>query len=86
MMDKLICRNRHCGWCGTTDDALKAPNPFIRNETLLGCPGCLEMSLDVACDEPNCWAVAGCGTPTPTGYRHTCINHAPLAKGKQNGK
>ena len=78
MADKLICRNRHCGWTGTDDDALTAPNPFKPDETMIGCPNCSDIgSLEVACDEPNCWAVASCGTPTPAGYRHTCFNHAP---------
>ena len=85
MTDKLICRNRHCGWCGTEDDALQAPDPFKPDETLIGCPECLDMNLEVVCDEPNCWAVASCGAPTPTGYRHTCFNHAPLNH-KENHK
>lgn len=29
------------------------------------------------CDEPGCIEPAGCGTPTPTGYRTTCLNHKP---------
>ena len=29
------------------------------------------------CDEPGCYDSAFCGTPTPDGYRHTCIEHRP---------
>ena len=29
------------------------------------------------CDEPGCISEAGCGTPTPDGYRWTCSLHMP---------
>jgi hypothetical protein len=29
------------------------------------------------CDEPGCLISAGCGTPTASGYRHTCFDHQP---------
>lgn len=27
------------------------------------------------CDEPGCYKSAGCGWPSPDGYRHTCGQH-----------
>ena len=27
------------------------------------------------CDEPGCYKSAGCGWPSPDGYRHTCHDH-----------
>jgi hypothetical protein len=29
------------------------------------------------CDEPGCLKDVSCGTPTDSGYRNTCLDHAP---------
>ena len=38
-MTKVICKE--CGWVGTSDELLKAPNPFSVLEDIYGCPQCL---------------------------------------------
>jgi len=78
MNDRLFCNERRCGWRGMQLEVLFAENPFNADETIAGCPKCKEInSLLVSCDEPGCWNEASCGTPTATGYRHTCGKHAP---------
>ena len=58
---------------------LRAPNPFNPTDEVLGCPHCKAIAdiADALCDEPGCELLVTCGTPTPTGYRHTCSKHAP---------
>lgn len=74
---KLVCTNR-CQWHGQSEEALTAPNPFDPEESIEGCPHCKSVdSLQMACDEPDCWLEVTCGTPTPSGYRQTCHKHAP---------
>jgi hypothetical protein len=75
-MDKLLCED--CAWHGLQSEMLTAPNPFDATDTIHGCPKCKSVqSLLVACDEPGCWRETSCGTPTPSGYRRTCGQHAP---------
>jgi len=71
---KLRCRE--CHWKGAATDALIAPNPFDAECALIGCPKCKEACcLEFACDDPDCWELASCGWPSPTGYRSTCGKH-----------
>jgi hypothetical protein len=80
MSDKVACQDwRRCGWHGTTDELLRARNPFNAEDVITACPKCkcLESTLLTACDEPGCWEQATCGTPTKAGYRNTCHNHRP---------
>lgn len=77
-MPKQFCDNRRCGWRGTSDEVLKAPNPFDPDSTIWGCPRCKDVNvLWLACDEPDCWEMADCGTPTTSLYRNTCGKHVP---------
>jgi hypothetical protein len=76
LRQKWVCQE--CGWNGAGDKLLQAPNPFASDEKMIGCPDCREPnSMNMACDEPECWKLASCGTPTPGGYRHTCYKHMP---------
>jgi len=75
---KLGCQERRCGWRGTQDQMLTAPNPFDPGDSIVGCPGCKSVdTLVEVCDEPGCAEFSSCGTPTPTGYRRTCGKHRP---------
>ena len=77
-MTKQACGDRRCGWTGTSDDVLKAANPFDPDDVIWGCPKCKEVNgLYLACDEPGCWELVSVGTPTPSGYRSTCHDHIP---------
>ena len=65
-----------CDWVGNDAELLRAPSPFRVDDELIGCPFCRACrSLDNACDEPGCDAVATCGFPDPSGYRRTCELH-----------
>lgn len=65
-------------WRGTSDEVLRAPNPFDPADELWGCPKCKAVEcLYLVCDEPGCWEHSTCGTPTPAGYRSTCGKHMP---------
>jgi hypothetical protein len=78
MTTKLVCDNRRCDWHGTSDQVLRAPNPFEDGE-ILGCPKCKDIrTLFAGCDEPGCTSIWTCGTPSPTGYRQTCGRHVPI--------
>jgi hypothetical protein len=70
-----------CGQCKhvfAVCDALRAPNPFDANDTILACPTCHDIYfIRRVCDEPGCNEVVSCGTPTKTGYRQTCSAHRP---------
>lgn len=73
---KLICGPRGCGWRGTEDKLLRAPNPFIDGEEMVACPNCRDHeALEEACDQPDCWVHTCCGVPTPAGYRRVCSKH-----------
>jgi len=74
---KLVCDDFRCGWHGLQSQALQAPDPFNEGDTLIACPECREQTLYTACDESGCNQRAGCGTPTPAGYRWTCHKHLP---------
>jgi len=77
-MDKFICSTHRCDWHGFEDELLTAQNPFENGEILSACPKCKEVeSAVIACDEPECWERAICGTPTENGYRWTCGKHRP---------
>lgn len=78
---KLVCR---CGLRTDSEHALFAPNPFDPSDKIIGCHGCLSVdSFTQACDEPDCWHEASCGTPTAHGYRHTCYRHIPKMAGAE---
>lgn len=78
MNDKCMCAARRCGWFGLYADVLCAPSPFDSGEQLMACPECKTVEqIFVACDEPGCWNMVDCGTPTPSGYRQTCGKHVP---------
>lgn len=75
---KVRCAEHRCTWRGAEDQVLRAPNPFDKDAECWGCPECKSLdSMVRVCDEPDCWAIVTCGTPTPTGYRSTCGKHAP---------
>ena len=70
-----------CDWIGDIGQLLKAPNPFAPGYGISGCPECkcVEDFTEV-CDEPGCDKNAGCGFPTPDGYRRTCYEHSNFRK------
>ncbi len=72
---KVFCLE--CYWRGSMRDLLDAPHPFDNEDTVYGCPSCRVLGFQWACDEPDCWDVVHCGTPTPSGYRRTCSKHRP---------
>ncbi len=75
---KIKCPERRCGWRGTEDLLLSAPNPFNRGEIISACPKCKTIDTNIyACAEPDCWADGVCGTPTLSGYKSTCGEHRP---------
>jgi len=77
-MRKVICNSNRCHWQGDESSILHAPNPFDPNYTVNGCPSCFSINTIIyACDEPDCWQEATCGTPTEDGYRQTCGKHIP---------
>lgn len=64
---------------------LIAENPFNSEEAIYGCPTCKSIdSFRMACDEPGCWDLVSCGTPSAAGYRHTCRKHQPHEKAKKS--
>ena len=84
MTTKQVCGMYECEWHGTSDDVLKAPNPFDEGDVLWGCPECKAVnSIYLACDEPGCWERSACGMPTDTGYRSTCGKHRPKSIGQK---
>ncbi len=73
---KVVCKE--CNRPMREADLLTAPNPFKPGETLRGCPHCKQpVGFLGVCDEPGCWDIVSCGTPTPEGYRVTCHKHRP---------
>ncbi len=74
--DKVVCTR--CVWHGMDNERLTAQNPFSSGNTIFGCPECKQVNCFVtACDESDCWEPVVCGTPTTSGYRHTCKDHKP---------
>ncbi|KKL83145.1 hypothetical protein LCGC14_1977660 [marine sediment metagenome] len=62
-------------------DHLNGVNPFNVEEIIHGCPECKSIdSFRSACDEPGCWELVSCGTPSAGGYRTTCRAHKPREK------
>ena len=77
-MKKVVCNESRCKWHGEANEMLSATNPFEAGEMIYACPKCKEVgSIVTACDEPDCWSEAACGTPTDNGYRQTCYKHMP---------
>jgi len=73
---KMACSE--CDWKGIEKEMLCAPNPFELDENIYGCPSCKEINtIFIACDEPDCWERATCGTPTNEEYKITCGKHMP---------
>lgn len=73
---KVACKVCGCRWF--VADLLVGRNPFDDAEEIYGCPDCKSIDSVVAiCDEPGCWNEVTAGTPTLTGYRNTCSDHAP---------
>ena len=73
---KVVCNK--CYWQGQEEELLKAPNPFDKDEILLGCPICFGVDcFEYICDEKGCTLRRSCGTPSEEGYRHTCYKHKP---------
>lgn len=74
---KVVCKD--CGWRGHNGDLLQATSPFDPEIELYACPGCkVTGEIRTACDEEGCWYQDTMGTPTSTGYRRTCYEHAPV--------
>lgn len=73
-----IWRCKQCAEMVKLKDMLRAPNPFIPEDELLGCPSCNSIDQwEPVCDEPGCVQLAGFGWPTSDGgYRTTCGKHA----------
>lgn len=76
-LPRWVCQS--CGWVGDDHELLRATSPFDADDVICACPECKTVE-DVlnACDEPGCNRDAGCGFPSPTGYRRTCMEHANL--------
>lgn len=74
---RLACDSWRCRWNGDSAAVLRAPDPFNEGCELLACPQCREQTIRTCCDEPDCWELDTCGTPTPNGYRRTCDRHKP---------
>jgi len=73
---KVKCNE--CAWKGVESAILTAKNPFYEGDIINGCPQCKSVDTIIyACDEPECWLDASCGTPTDNGYRSTCGKHVP---------
>lgn len=73
--EKCLCTE--CGWRGTVAEIDRVPDPKSP-ETWNVCPKCRAPEhITTACDQPECWQPASCGTPTAGGYRHTCSKHMP---------
>ena len=80
---RVLCEDFKCGWHGVLSETLTAEHPFISCETIRGCPKCkTPQDFFLACDEPECWQKATCGTPTVSGYRQTCHQHVPSSSGQ----
>ena len=75
-MNRVRCEE--CDEIFNEDQVMQAPNPFDPAETISGCPSCKEVNrMVMACDVPGCSRPWGAGTPTASGYRLSCGEHAP---------
>ena len=73
---RWLCKT--CGVISTVEGMLSAPNPFIEDDMIYGCPKCRAIESFVgACDVQECPRKGTIGTPTPSGYMRTCAEHAP---------
>lgn len=76
----MIFRCENCNHRMSDRDILQVsvPHPKRPEERvpLSQCPECGECErFTNMCDEPDCTRVAGCGWPSPEGYRNTCFPH-----------
>lgn len=75
-VQKLVCRDYKCAWCGLNSEALRAPDPFNPGRELMACPKCREVgTLVQACEWEGCRRAASGGLPTGDGYRWFCSEH-----------
>ena len=79
--DTWLCT--HCRTRSDDDELLRAPHPFIEEDSIWGCPNCRETdNITRACDEEGCLQEASAGTPTQEGgYTWRCSSH-PYIKRK----
>ena len=71
-MTKWLCRQ--CNWTGT--ELLHAPNPFMLEEEIFGCPSCKDVTdIFGACDADGCARESTTGVPTDDGYKRFCSKH-----------
>jgi len=78
---KVKCKT--CNWQGVDDEIDIVEDPKHDSDTVWQiCPECRDAEqFNICCDEPNCWKVATCGSPTLSNvYRHTCDKHIPKDK------
>jgi hypothetical protein len=72
----LLFRCKECGWSGEEKAIIQFPDPDQASNLWNICPECRSAeSFENVCDEPGCTRVAGCGWPSPSGYRRTCYEH-----------
>jgi hypothetical protein len=85
-MTKCVCTD--CGWRGTWETTLSAPNPFDTEDKLTGCPDCKSPeTMRTACYADECWQDGSCGSVYPDGvYRWSCFKHSNLANSPAIGK
>jgi hypothetical protein len=86
-MTKMICGNWRCGWAGSSDDLLYAPNPFEPDDTIRACPKCkdIDNSLHTACEIDGCKRYGEGGYPLADGrYVWRCFEHRPAADEMKN--
>ena len=69
---KYRCDN--CDWAGAAHLALNGKHPFIKGDTVLGCPRCREMELIKVCEIERCFAKATCACDAG-GFKHVCGTH-----------
>ena len=87
MKDSTKLKCKACHHVTEYKDVLKAPSPFLPEDTLKACPACklCDEGFYVLCDEPGCMRVVSCGWFTGDksdewgGYRRTCREHWPEA-------
>lgn len=78
VVGKVVCSDRRCDWKGTDQELLRAKHPFMKNDTVSGCPKCKRINIVVyACEYSGCWERVTCGTSTENGYMSTCGEHQP---------
>lgn len=61
-----------------SDNVKRAPNPFDKNDIILGCPRCKSVeSMAQLCDEDGCRQIATCGMPVndKREYVRVCGDH-----------